>query len=285
MRGIITKGIGGLYTVVSDQNSYECTVRGKFRLKDNLTPVVGDSVEISCVGDNDYTISEIYERKSLLIRPKVANVDQLIITFAAKKPKPDLLLIDKLTVESVLQKINVIICITKADLSEASYYEKIYKKAGFSVVVTGFGLSSGLDELSEFTEGRISALAGCSGVGKSTLINSIEKGKDLQTGEISKKIERGRHTTRHVELIRLKNGGYIFDTPGFSSFEISDADRLSDCFREFSGFLPCRFSDCTHISEPHCNIRKAFEEGRIPETRYKNYVILYDELKRREKYR
>lgn len=285
MRGIIIKGIGGLYTVMSDNVRYECSARGKFRKKDMPVPIVGDYVEIEKADDTIYAIDKIYERKNELIRPNVSNIDQLIITFAASKPEPDLLLADKLTVEAARQNIEAVICITKNDIKDASEYRNIYEKAGFKTIVTGLESKDGKRELDEVTRGKVTAIAGCSGVGKSTLINAMCEGLGLETGSISRKTEHGRHTTRHAELLPLDNGGYIADTPGFSSYAVVPDGRIADYFREFQKFPGCRFSDCTHISEPDCQVRKALAEGKISQSRYDNYIKIFNEQAGKERYK
>lgn len=281
MKGIITKGIGGLYTVMADGEKFECSVRGKFRQKDMMTPLVGDRVEINKVDDELYAIDEIYERKNELVRPSVANIDTLIITFASARPKPDLYLVDKLTAAAIDRSIEPVICITKSDIKAPGEYRKIYEDAGFLTVVTG---DDAFDEsvFDEITKGKVTALAGCSGVGKSTLINRISGLDSLLTSSVSKKTERGRHTTRHIELLTLKNGGWILDTPGFSSYEPEITGRVSDCFRELSRFGACRFSDCTHMTEPDCAVLKALSEGKIAQSRYESYKKIISAQK--EKY-
>jgi len=284
MRGVITKGVGGLYTVDSDGVLYECSVRGKFRQKKHLSPLVGDMVEFEPVDEEISAINEILPRKNMLIRPNVSNIDNLIITFAVKSPKPDLLLADKLSAVAISKNIGVIIAITKSDLDDAAIYEEIYKKAGFTVVVTGEGNRGGIELLKELTKDKITAFAGASGVGKSTLLNSFGEEYGLKTGNISEKIERGKHTTRHAELLPLSYGGYVLDTPGFSSFEVTDI-AIAECFPEIKEHSACcRFSDCTHRNEPSCGVKEALGDGLIAPSRYENYLKMYEEQKEYEKY-
>lgn len=285
MLGVIVKGVGGLYTVMSDGVCYSCSARGKLRQRGMMSPLIGDRVEITKADGDDYAIEKIYERESVLIRPNVANVNQLLITFAVSQPKPDLLLADKLTVAAAKQNINAVICITKSDIDSADKYRKIYEQAGFETVVTGLCDEDRKDVLDRVTKGKITAVAGCSGVGKSTLINTLCKDRRAETGEISRKTERGRHTTRHTELIVLENGGYILDTPGFSSYEAEKGGRLSDYFIEFSRYGACRFADCTHTKEPGCIICDAVQSGEISESRYGNYVKILTEQTKKERYK
>ncbi len=285
MQGIITKGVGGLYSVNCDGGIFECSPRGKFRQKNYLSPLVGDRVEIEKVDDALYAINEIYERKNMLIRPNVANIDNLLITFAVASPKPDLLLVDKLTATAVSENIGVIICITKNDLKDSSLYEEIYEKAGFPVISTGLSDRSGIDRLKELTKGKITAFAGASGVGKSSLLNAFGEEFILKTGKVSEKIERGKHTTRHAELLTLSYGGFVLDTPGFSSFEVMDYN-VSSCFPEFQKHSEnCRFSDCTHENEPGCMVKEAVSNGEIHQSRYENYLKMIKEKKEKEKHR
>ena len=284
MQGIIIKGVGGLYEVKCGDATFTCSMRGKFRQKNYLSPIVGDRVEIEKVDDELCAINKIYERKNRLIRPSVSNIDTMVITFAAKSPNPDLLLVDKLTACAALKGIDVIICITKNDLKATKEYEEIYKKAGFPVISLGVDDKSGIEELKEMLKGKVSALAGASGVGKSTLINALGEGFLQETGKVSDKIKRGRHTTRSVELLELKSGGYVLDTPGFSSLEVPISDELSSCFGEIKKYSDCRFNDCKHMNEPDCGVKKALEDGKIAVSRYENYIKIYEEQKEREKY-
>ncbi len=285
MQGIITKGVGGIYTVNCEGEMFECSVRGKFRQKDYLSPLVGDRVKIERVDDSLYAICEICHRKNMLIRPNVANIDNLLITFAVKSPRPDLLLVDKLTATAVSENIGVIICITKTDLKDSSAYEEIYEKAGFPVIATGFSDRSGIERLKELTKDKITAFAGASGVGKSSLLNAFGEEFILKTGKVSEKIERGKHTTRHAELLSLSYGGFVLDTPGFSSFEVMDYN-VASCFPEFLSHAEgCRFSDCTHENEPDCMVKEAVLNGKIHQSRYENYLKMIKEKREKEKYR
>ncbi|MDO5479263.1 MAG: ribosome small subunit-dependent GTPase A [Clostridia bacterium] len=284
MRGIITKGIGGLYTVESEGGIYECSVRGKFRQKKFLSPLVGDYVDIEPVDEELSAINEILPRKNMLIRPNVANIDNLIITFAVQSPKPDLLLVDKLSAVAISKNIGVIISITKSDLQDAGTYAEIYKKSGFPVTITGKGNKEDIGLLKELTKDKVTAFAGASGVGKSTLLNSFGEEFLLKTGSVSEKIERGKHTTRHAELLPLSYGGYVLDTPGFSSFEVTDIE-IANCFPEFRAHADlCRFNDCTHRNEPDCGVKNAVDSGEIPTSRYENYLKMFEEQKEYEKY-
>ncbi|MBR6719386.1 MAG: ribosome small subunit-dependent GTPase A [Clostridia bacterium] len=284
MRGRITKGVGGLYTVEADGVMYECSVRGKFRQKNYLSPLVGDFVDIVQIDEETSAINEILPRKNMLIRPNVANIDNLIITFAVQSPKPDLLLVDKLSAVALSKDIGVIISITKSDLNDASEYVSIYESAGFPVIVTGKDNRDGVEKLKELTKDKVTAFAGASGVGKSTLLNSFGEEFSLKTGNVSEKIERGKHTTRHAELLSLSYGGYVLDTPGFSSFEATDID-IPACFPEFASHMEyCRFNDCTHRNEPDCGVKAALERGEIFASRYDSYIKMVEEKKEYEKY-
>lgn len=280
LQGVIVKGVGGLYHVMTEDGIAECSTRGKFRQKRYASPLIGDACIIRRADDTLYTIDEILPRRTELRRPNVANVDQLLLTFAAEKPAPDLLLIDKLTVAAETAGVDVIICITKSDLTDASGYAGIYRLAGYPVVVSEHG--SGTEELRLLTKDRVTVLAGQSGVGKSTLLNALCGKEHMETGSISEKIGRGKHTTRHVELLPLPYGGYLLDTPGFSAYDLPDKDGLMRGFREFSGVGDCGFSDCTHIGEPGCAVKAALADGKIAQSRYENYKKLFYELKEKK---
>ncbi len=278
MNGIIIKGIGGFYYVkTADGNIYECRARGIFR-KNGIKPTVGDNVLFE-----NGSISEIEERRSYLIRPAVANIDNLIIVISAKNPMPDLMLTDKLTVMAEYCGITPIICINKTDLADSINIIKVYKSAGYRVITTSAVENIGTEELKEVISGKISAFAGLSGVGKSSILNLIS-GVDTETGEISK-IQRGRHTTRHVELFEIDNDTFVLDTPGFSSLALSDicdvkANELSEYYPEFKCVNEaCRFKGCLHINEPDCAVKKLVDNGDIACSRYESYKDLYEQLK------
>lgn len=281
--GIIIKGIGGFYYVEAAGEIYECKARGVFR-KSGIKPLAGDRVSISINENAENTIDEIYERSSLLQRPPVANVDRLFIVSSVCEPKPVLLIIDRLTALAVNKGIEPIVVFTKNDLESADEYVDIYKKAGiraFSVsCVTGEGVESVKSEL----KNHISAFCGNSGVGKSSLLNVIDPDLALKTGEISDKLGRGRHTTRHSELFKVE-GGYVADTPGFSSFETEETELilkedLPYSFKEFERYLgQCKFSSCLHIKDKGCRIIQAVEDGDIPVSRHESYCSMMEQAK------
>ncbi len=277
MTGIIVKGIGGFYYVkTADGALFETKARGIFR-KDGIKPTVGDNVEFE-----NGSITKILERKSYLIRPSVANIDNLIIVVAAKDPEPDLFLVDKLSVACLYSGIKPIICINKTDILKPENIYNMYKNIGFDVFMVSAEKNIGCDELMTLLKGKVSAFAGLSGVGKTTLINLVT-GEDGETGAVSK-INRGRHTTRHVELFSIDNDTYILDTPGFSSLMLSDIcevrkDELEEFFPEFLKLnQDCRFKGCSHINEPDCAIKDALDNGIISESRYQSYKELYTDL-------
>ena len=279
MTGIIVKGIGGFYYVkTADGTLYETKARGIFR-KDGIKPTVGDNVEFE-----NGSIIKIHDRKSYLIRPSVANIDNLIIVIAAKDPEPDLFLVDKLSVACLYSGIKPIICINKTDILKPEDIYKMYKDIGFDVFMVSAEKNIGCDELINLIIGKVSAFAGLSGVGKTTLINLVT-GEEGETGEVSK-INRGRHTTRHVELFSVDKDTYILDTPGFSSLMLSDIcevkkDELAEYFPELFKFNgDCRFKGCSHINEPDCAVKNALADGKISESRYQNYKELYTELEK-----
>ncbi|WP_024834559.1 ribosome small subunit-dependent GTPase A [Ruminiclostridium josui] len=285
--GIILKGIGGFYYVKQEgtEDIYECKPRGVFR-KNSVTPLPGDKVGFSIIDEAKKlgNIDEILPRKSELIRPAVANVDQIAIVVAAKAPNPDYMLLDKLLITAEMKNIRVIICINKIDLDDgnAKIVRNAYSLAGYEIVEISSVRNVGYKLLKEELKGHITVFAGQSGVGKSTILNHIMDSWVMETGSVSNKIERGKHTTRHAELLELKYGGYVADTPGFSSFEITDIpyNELESYYPEFRPYInTCRFNSCSHITEPGCKIIEALERSEIDKNRYQRYIQLYKTLK------
>ena len=292
MQGKIVKGISGFYYVhVVESGIYECKAKGIFR-QQKMKPLVGDDVEIDIISEEKKTgnVAAILPRKNALIRPAVANVDQALLIFAVASPNPNFNLLDRFLVMMGRQDVPVILCFNKCDLITEEQQQEIasiYEASGCKILFVSAKKELGLKELQKILEGKTTTVAGPSGVGKSSLINLLAPEACMETGEISKKIERGRHTTRHAELIQLKGDGYIMDTPGFSSLYLPEMEKeeLQDCYPEFAAFEPyCRFQGCSHISEPDCGVKEALSEGKIHPVRYENYCQLYGELKDRKKY-
>lgn len=290
--GIIIKGISGFYYVASEDGTYECKARGIFR-KNDVTPLPGDRVVFSVTDPvlKKGSLDQILDRTTLLVRPAVANINQMIAVIAAKSPEPDLLLLDKLLVTAEMSGMRVVICINKTDLDTGNNRDDIreaYNKAGYRVFETSSKENIGFDDLKAILNGHVSVFAGQSGVGKSTLLNRIMNTMVMKTGGLSDKIERGRHTTRHAELIEIEGSGYVADTPGFSSFELSGIGRseLQHYYPEFDEYKNnCRFKGCSHLSEPDCEVKKSVSAGIINEGRYGRYVELYTLLKQEEDFR
>lgn len=292
MQGKIVKGISGFYYVhIAGSGIYECKAKGIFR-NQNIKPLVGDNVEIAILNEKERTgnIEAILPRENELIRPAVANIQQALVIFAAAKPEPNFNLLDRFLIMMEYQKVPVTICFNKTDLitdEELYTFADIYAACGYSVVFTSAKEQEGLSALLELLEGKTTAVAGPSGVGKSSLINCLQEGRQMETGAISKKIERGRHTTRHSEIIPIHGNTYIMDTPGFSTLNIPGFEKedLQQYYREFAEYEPyCRFQGCSHIKEPECGIKDALREGKISSLRYENYKLLYQELKEIKKY-
>lgn len=277
--GIILKCLGGLYTVESPDGIFQCRARGIFRSR-GISPSVGDRVTVT-----GGVISEIEERRNFLIRPPLANLDQIFFIVSTVSPSPNYLILDKFIAISEFKGIRPVIVITKTDLGSSSEIKEIYGKIGIEVMEVSYDDESTVDAVRQLLKGKISAFTGNSGAGKSTLLNAVDSQLNIPTAEISRKLGRGRHTTRHAELYKLKDGGYIADTPGFSTFEtnrydIIRKDELADCFREFRGLTEsCRFRDCAHICEKGCAVVEAVENGQIPKQRHENYCAMYEEAK------
>lgn len=284
LEGLVRKGIGGFYTVETPEGIYTCTARGKFR-KARISPYAGDRVRILGEEDGTGALVEILPRKNFLVRPPIANIDQLFIVTSLRDPSPDPLILDKTIAAAELEQIAPVLVLTKTDLDDASPLQEIYSVAGIPCFAVSSVTGEGVDQVGALLEGRISAFTGNSGVGKSTLLNVLFPDLQLKTGEISQKLGRGRHTTREVELYKLEGGGYVADTPGFSTFDIeryrmTDKEKLAFGFREFAPYLgACQFSSCSHTCEKGCAVLQAVEEGKIPRSRHESYCAMYQEVK------
>lgn len=283
--GTIVKGIGGFYYVRCEDEVYECRARGKFR-KSEITPLAGDFVSID-VKNGKGSIEKIHERKNMLIRPPVANIDCLVVVASADEPEPNKALIDNFLILGKKSGIETVIVISKSDLKDQKALADVYRKIGYKVIFSSIKTGEGKDEISDLFLGKITALAGNSGVGKSSILNMVCQRLNLPTGDISKKLNRGRHTTRHTELIELGKNSYVLDTPGFSSFELPDieASDLQSYYEEFKKYIPnCRFKGCAHINEPDCAVKNAVLKNEIDKDRYENYRAMYNELKNVKKW-
>lgn len=292
MKGKIVKGISGFYYVhVAETGIYECKAKGIFR-NQKIKPLVGDDVEIVVLDEEKRigNVEKILPRTRELIRPAVANIDMALVIFAAAKPDPNFNLLDRFLCMMEYQKVPVTICFNKCDLVTEEQREalrKIYELAGYELLFTSAKTQENVEKLKSVLQGKMTAVAGPSGVGKSSLINDLQDAVQMQTGGISDKIERGKHTTRHSQIIPIAENTYIMDTPGFSSMDLPGFSKedLWTCYPEFVRFEPeCRFIGCSHIGEPDCGVKTALAEGKISQVRYDNYVQLYQEMKNMRKY-
>ena len=270
MQGKIIKGIAGFYYIYAENDEiYECKAKGIFR-KDKQKPLVGDNVEIEVLDEQEKegSVTAILPRKNSLIRPAVANVDQAFVIFAMENPKPNFMLLDRFLIMMEKEEVPAVICFNKKDLAKQEELEL-------------------LDEIREILQGKTTVVAGPSGVGKSSITNALQENVQMETGEISKKLKRGKHTTRHSQVIPVGHDTYLMDTPGFSSLYLTDIEEqeLKDYFPEFRKYEDqCRFQGCRHIHEPDCGVKKALAEHKISQLRYEDYLGLYDELKEKRRF-
>lgn len=290
MQGRIIKGVAGEYEVFTHDGVYVCKPKGIFR-KNHIKPLIGDEVDIEILSSTDKTgiIGEIFERRNELIRPNVSNVDEALIVFALSSPEPNFVTLDKMILQYRFQDIPVNICFNKDDLVSDDYIEKIlseYRDFGGRVLITSARNCAGTDEVKALLKGKTTTVAGPSGVGKSSLINCLCDREVSQVGDISEKLLRGKHTTRHSEILPIDENTYIIDTPGFSSFDLFDikAENAGDYYDEFKDCSACRFMPCSHTHEPDCSVKAAVECGRISKMRYENYVHIYDDLIKARRY-
>ena len=284
MTGIILKALSSFYYVECEGNMYECKARGNFR-KSGISPLVGDRVEFEVTDINKGVVNSILPRKNALARPNVANIDKLFIVSSYNNPAPNAFIIDKITAIAEYNGIEPIIVFNKSDMGDFSEWEKIYKNAGFKTYVVSATDGKGMQPLLSELKDSVSAFTGNSGVGKSSILNFVFGNKDIATGEVSEKLGRGRHTTRHIEAYRLENGGFVVDTPGFSSLDYTSRDyqfkeNLAHYFRDFwDSIYECKFSSCSHTKESGCGVLKAVIDGKIEKTRHNSYVELFEEMK------
>lgn len=287
IKGIVVKAYGGFFYVLSEGKEWECSLRGRFR-HEKQQVLVGDSVELIPRHGQAGVVDKILPRTTVLVRPPVANVDQAVMVFALKEPEPNPGLIDRFLIAASVNGIEPLICFNKSDLDGNTRLEFMARYGGlFRIVVTSAKNGEGLEELRQALQGKVSVFAGPSGVGKSTLLNALIPGLRLKTGTISDKTRRGKHTTRHVELINLPDGGLVVDTPGFSSLDLPDMKE-----GDLAGYFPemdhlhgeCYFTGCLHDQEPDCAVKNAVESGAIQQTRYLQYLEFLNDLRERRKY-
>ncbi len=292
MQGKILKGIAGFYYVyVVEFGVYECKAKGIFR-KEKIKPLVGDNVEIEVLDEERKigNIVRIFQRKNELIRPAVANIDQALVIFAVTEPEPHFNLLDRFLIMMERKEIPVTLCFNKKDIATESQVEKIkeiYQTCGYPVLLCSARLEENIEEIKNRLRGKTTAVAGPSGVGKSSIINCLQSEVQMETGEISRKIARGKHTTRHSELIEIEKDTFIMDTPGFSSLYVNDFEKqeLKYYFREFEPYEGmCRFQGCDHVHEPGCAVKDALEQGKIHTVRYEDYLEMYKELQEKKRY-
>ena len=291
MQGKIIKAIAGFYYVNSEDVIYQCKARGVFR-NNKINPLIGDQVEfeITHQEDKEGNILKIYPRKNELIRPTVSNVDQAFVVFAVSEPEPNLNLLDRFLVVIDSKDIDIVICFNKIDLgsqAKTREYMEIYEKAGYQVLGTSAVEDFHLESVQKMMRGKTTVFAGPSGVGKSSIINILQENTYMETGSVSEKIKRGKHTTRHANLIPIDKDSYVVDTPGFSSLQIADMNKeeVKEHFIEFALYEPfCKFKGCSHINEPICGVKEALKEKRISQSRYDSYLHIYQEIENTRRY-
>ena len=292
MQGKIIKGIAGFYYVhVVESAVYECKAKGVFR-KEKIKPLVGDNVEVEVLDEETKTgnIVKILPRKNELIRPAVANIDQALVVFAVVKPNPHFNLLDRFLVMMESKQIPVVLCFNKEDIAKEPQIEElkaVYENCGYPLIFVSAREIRNIEQVRTALKGKTTAIAGPSGVGKSSIINLLQPQAHMETGEISDKIERGKHTTRHSELFSIDEDSYIMDTPGFSSLYVNDFEKeeLKYYFPEFADYEgKCRFQGCVHVHEPDCAVKEAVEKGKIHKVRYQDYLEIYEEMKNKRRY-
>jgi ribosome biogenesis GTPase / thiamine phosphate phosphatase len=292
MEGKIIKGIAGFYYVhAGSRGIYECKAKGIFR-NQNVKPLVGDNVLIEVIDEDKRlgNVTSILERRNMLVRPNVANVDQSLIIFAATNPDPNLNLLDRFLIMMLRQNVDTIICFNKKDLvgkNEINLLKDTYLNCGYHVLIVSTYTDEGMDELEHLLLNKTTVLAGPSGVGKSSVINKVAPYAEMEIGDISKKLKRGKHTTRHSEIFYLKENTFIVDTPGFSSLDLKNIEKedLKDYFKEFQKYEEqCQFIGCLHLNEPVCGVKNALKEGYISHIRYENYKVLLEQIVLQKKY-
>ncbi len=292
MQGIIVKGIAGFYYVyVAGSGIYECKAKGIFR-REKIKPLAGDRVEMEVTheGDREGNITKILPRKNTLVRPPVANIDQALVVFAASSPEPNFFLLDRFLVSMEYQDIPCVICFNKQDIGEEEKIQswiREYQAAGYKAISCSVKNEEGIRQVFDLLRGKTSTVAGPSGVGKSSLINRLVPDAKMETGELSQKIQRGKNTTRHSELLKVEEDTFILDTPGFTSLYLPEIgpEALRDYFPEFAPYQEeCRFRMCRHASEPGCAVKQAVEEGKVSKGRYEHYLAMLEELQQKKKY-
>ena len=289
MTGKIVKALAGFYYVDAGEKVYACRAKGVFRLK-GISPLVGDDVDFDVTDEEDCegNISDIHKRRNTLIRPQAANIDQALVVFAAAKPDPNLNLLDRFLIMMQKQDIHTVICFNKIDLADNDglrLLKSTYELCGHEVVFASVREQEGITRIREILDGRTTVLAGPSGVGKSSMMNLLAPFAGMETGELSKRIDRGKQTTRHTELVRLWDDTYLTDTPGFTSLYVADMakEELKDYFPEFVPYsAECRFDSCQHLNEPDCGVKRALKSELISPVRYENYRLMYEELQKQE---